>query len=101
MNKKTKSFIVDLIYRNIEIDECYLREGISEDDNGYFDINNQSEEWNDLYQNFLSMQDALLVLGYKSSYNIQGYIDRKNLNKSNKLRNDRLNAISERINRGE
>tara|TARA_R110002050_G_scaffold27735_1_gene71848 strand:- start:349 stop:609 length:261 start_codon:yes stop_codon:yes gene_type:complete len=78
MNKKTKSFIVDLIYRNIEIDECYLREGIVEDENGYFDINNQCEDWNNLYQNFLSMQDALLVLGYRSGYDIQVEFDERN-----------------------
>ena len=78
MNKKTKSFIVDLLFRNIEIDECYLREGISEDDNGYYDINNQSKEWNDLYKNFLSMEDALLVLGYRNGYNIQDEFDKLN-----------------------
>tara|TARA_R110002012_G_scaffold317696_1_gene534618 strand:+ start:116 stop:412 length:297 start_codon:yes stop_codon:yes gene_type:complete len=93
MNKKTKSFIVDLIYRNIEIDECYLREGISHDEDGYYDINNQSKDWNDLYQNFLSMQDALLVLGYRSGYDIQVEFD--------ELNNDLLNRKSERINRGE
>ena len=54
MNKKTKSFIVDLIY---------------------------------------SMQDALLVLGYRSGYDIQVEFD--------ELNNDLLNRKSERINRGE